>query len=162
MVTRVLNTNLLNPEVAVVLASKGWHPNRRVSTSETLARCRAAGFVANAPAIALLKNLLDLRLENNGRWIDFRPEQVIAVLNRDDVRLIEGSSGQGLFPLGVASGNYLFVGDTGRVLFLDFDWMFYVLFHDTVSAINSLLSGDQSGIILSKQLGTEERPVDFR
>jgi hypothetical protein len=158
----MINQQLLQPRVREAIFRAGWSEARNVAMPQVVSDCEQADVGASGHIVELLSNVYALRVTHEGRWIDFSPEKTMIMLGAEDVRRLERLVGENLYPLGTSSCAYLFSSQSGKVIFLDSDWLFFHSFPDVTSLCNGLLAGDSNAIVYSREIALDERPEDYR
>jgi len=93
--------------------------------------------------------------------VNFDPMAVVNYYDSEDVALLESYVGERLYPLAELSCAYAFLTETGRVIVVDSDWLFFHTLRDIHALLNWLFGEDTACIDETRQLSPSERPGGF-
>lgn len=158
----MLKVDQLLPAARDALVHGGWTEDRKVGVEAAVALYRSHGFEIPVSLLEVFANLSGVQASVAGRWVDFSPDPILSLISREDLMLLERASGDRFCPFGSASCAYLFLGGSGKALFLDSDWLLFHVFQDVAALCNCILARDNNAILYSRQLALDERPPDLR
>ena len=143
--------------------SAGWNSSRHVSIDEVLEVADRAGYVLSDTTKKLLSNINGIVIKVCQRSIGIEANTCASIIEKVDIQGICEELGELFFPLGLASAAYLFVSDSGKVMFLDQDFLFFRVYSSIESLIRHIvLEQNADGLLTERYLELTERPEDFR
>lgn len=99
-----------------------------------------------------------LAITSERRGIFFDPAAVSNFFGTDEIALLESYVGERVYPLGVLDCAYAFLTDTGRVIRLDRDWLFFCVYRDIYALLNWIFTQDATYIDEQREFSPSERP----
>lgn len=103
-----------------------------------------------------------IQAAGGGPCLGFVLDWNLANLDTQDLHLLEKLVGEKVCPIGSASMALLFLCESGKSVYLDWDWMFFNLFEDLAGLCNWVLANDYSGFVLVHEISLSERPLDLQ
>lgn len=158
----MLDPEKLKPQALAALVGSGWSHSRRAEAFSQ-ASLLWPGIQQAIPdnVSQLIENFSGLMLVHRSRWFHCFPVEVVKYFELADVELLESYVGERVYPLGTSSCSYLTVTESGRIVYVDSDWLAIHTFCDFSSMLNWLFAGDVSSVEHIRQLALEERPEGF-
>lgn len=113
-------------------------------------------------ALETISNVAGIQAAGGGPCLGFVLDWILPVVGSEDLRLLGKLVGEEVCPLGSASMSLLFLCESGKAVYLDWDWIFFNLFEDLAGLCNWVLANDYSGVVLDYTISPSERPLDLQ
>jgi hypothetical protein len=120
-----MNESTYSEPVIQTIRGSGWFQGREVDVTTATTILERKGFRPSAAALRILRAFGGLCIRSKKGWVKFSVEDVVCVVGKDEVSVIERMIGEDVCPIGTTPCASAFVAPSGRIIWLDCDWLFF-------------------------------------